>query len=375
MSIGQIDVHLLVEAGQLALGIVVLALLAMWLTLSGRLRRAMDVPPMPGNSLRGSDLVVVLLVFLISMQAAGYGLKLLGRDIRAKPQAASSQEAIDSRPSPASQAVPAGTSQAGDSGSSALPEAPPVTRAQSVASSASQTVESEPAEPEQDSEESFAEQPDESAQTQSASDQQSPPEEDPARFLVQGIAEVIAIALMLFIARTTFAGGLGSFGLGNKPLRWDITWAIIGYLAFWPACYAVAEASTWLYERLISSRPNEHPVLALMQSQELSAWWLIVIWTLTGAVAPLFEELLFRGLLLTWLRKATQSTWLAIALTGAVFGLIHAPQWHLVPALALLGVVLAYLYARTGSLRLVILFHAIFNLRTMLMMTLPGGQP
>jgi membrane protease YdiL (CAAX protease family) len=45
-----------------------------------------------------------------------------------------------------------------------------------------------------------------------------------------------------------------------------------------------------------------------------------------------------------------------------------------VPALASLGLFLGYLYARTGSLTLVILFHAIFNLRT-LILTAMANQP
>jgi membrane protease YdiL (CAAX protease family) len=50
----------------------------------------------------------------------------------------------------------------------------------------------------------------------------------------------------------------------------------------------------------------------------------------------------------------------------------HSPQWHLVPALAVLGLAQGYLYARTQSLTLVILFHVVFNLRTLVLVTIAG---
>jgi membrane protease YdiL (CAAX protease family) len=56
--------------------------------------------------------------------------------------------------------------------------------------------------------------------------------------------------------------------------------------------------------------------------------------------------------------------WAAAALSGAVFGLLHytdPDSIGVVPQLAVLGVLLAWLYERTGSLWPPILLHVVNN--------------
>ncbi len=76
-------------------------------------------------------------------------------------------------------------------------------------------------------------------------------------------------------------------------------------------------------------------------------------------LAPLCEEVLFRGLLYPAFKKRI-GTGLAMVLTALLFALVH---WHLqtFPALFVLGLALAYVYERTGTLAAPITFHAIFN--------------
>jgi membrane protease YdiL (CAAX protease family) len=77
------------------------------------------------------------------------------------------------------------------------------------------------------------------------------------------------------------------------------------------------------------------------------------------AIAPFVEELAFRGFLFnTILRYAP--VWLAATLSGIVFGLSHGSVSAFLP-LAGSGVVLAYVYYRSGSLAASMLTHAVFN--------------
>jgi membrane protease YdiL (CAAX protease family) len=83
---------------------------------------------------------------------------------------------------------------------------------------------------------------------------------------------------------------------------------------------------------------------------------------LTCVVAPICEELLFRGFIFTALRN-WKGTWPAAVLTGLVFGAVHAgsaPAVDLVP-LAVLGFGLCLLYRRTGSLYPCIAAHSLNN--------------
>ena len=145
---------------------------------------------------------------------------------------------------------------------------------------------------------------------------------------------MLVLAVILNLVLSTFEGGLAGFGLRIDRLGRDLFWAFVGYLAFWPICAGIAEGATWLLNTLVPSwTPPQHKVLIFLEEPGLSILWGVLAWTLAGLIAPLFEEILFRGLLLNWLRKASGSTWLAIVVSGLAFGVIHVPQWHLVPAL------------------------------------------
>ena len=83
-------------------------------------------------------------------------------------------------------------------------------------------------------------------------------------------------------------------------------------------------------------------------------------------LAPLTEELLFRGTLLrSLLRKVSPAV--AVLISAVVFGLVHAlgdPSVGTViamPAIILLGIVSGWQAARTGNLSRSILLHVGFN--------------
>jgi membrane protease YdiL (CAAX protease family) len=76
-------------------------------------------------------------------------------------------------------------------------------------------------------------------------------------------------------------------------------------------------------------------------------------------VAPLTEELLFRGLLLRGL-LTRHSPVVAVAVSSFLFAFIHLNPWQFVSAF-LLGLALGWFFLRTGSVWMCILGHAIGN--------------
>jgi uncharacterized protein len=86
--------------------------------------------------------------------------------------------------------------------------------------------------------------------------------------------------------------------------------------------------------------------------------WVILNATV-AVVAPLLEELLFRGLLQNSLANR-MPIWTAILLSAAIFAAVHM-QLHAFPALMALGAVFGYIYHITGSLRVTILLHMLNN--------------
>ena len=82
----------------------------------------------------------------------------------------------------------------------------------------------------------------------------------------------------------------------------------------------------------------------------------------TCVVAPICEELLFRGFIFRSLRN-WRGVWPAAAITGVLFGAVHglsAPAVDLLP-LAFLGFVLCIVYQRSGSLYPCIALHVLNN--------------
>jgi membrane protease YdiL (CAAX protease family) len=78
-----------------------------------------------------------------------------------------------------------------------------------------------------------------------------------------------------------------------------------------------------------------------------------------GIIAPVTEELIFRGVILEGLRERYRIS-TAIFTTTILFGVVHIFPWVIVNAF-LLGLVLAWLKLETRSLMLCILAHSFYN--------------
>ena len=88
-------------------------------------------------------------------------------------------------------------------------------------------------------------------------------------------------------------------------------------------------------------------------------------------IAPISEEVLFRGVIHRWLSRRLGRIE-GVVLSGVLFGLIHASVLAFVP-IALFGMLLALVLERTGSLSSCIALHAIFNAGQFALMALGVG--
>lgn len=88
---------------------------------------------------------------------------------------------------------------------------------------------------------------------------------------------------------------------------------------------------------------------------------------MTVVLAPILEEILFRGILMKGLLNNGTRPVTAIVLSAFIFGVVHFNPWQFAGAF-LLGLVLGLVYYKTKSLLMPVLLHAFNNLVSAMLM-------
>lgn len=109
---------------------------------------------------------------------------------------------------------------------------------------------------------------------------------------------------------------------------------------------------------------EDHPQADMLLDQ-MSAVQLVTVALMTVVIVPFAEELIFRGVLLSYLLERgpsdpTRRTWAAVLVSSLVFGLVHVDPL-LIPGTTALGIAAALLRLRTGSLWPAIALHQLNN--------------
>jgi len=153
-----------------------------------------------------------------------------------------------------------------------------------------------------------------------------------------------------------------------RPLR-RAALGVVGFLMVFPLMHMAWWVMVVLGPAL---RVPLEPQQVLVFAAGLSPLGFAFVLLNAVVVAPLAEELLFRGFLYAALRRYAGPLG-AISVSAAIFALLHDYPLGL-PPLFLLGFLLAYLYERTGSLAAPIAAHAANNLYSMLVVYLVGAE-
>lgn len=99
----------------------------------------------------------------------------------------------------------------------------------------------------------------------------------------------------------------------------------------------------------------------------------VIMFIMVVIIAPILEEVLFRGIVLKGLMNNGMLSNTAIFLSSLAFALFHANPWQFVGALCL-GMVLGLVYERTKTLLAPILLHALNNLISTVLMLYTNYQ-
>ena len=175
------------------------------------------------------------------------------------------------------------------------------------------------------------------------------------------------VVLFIFKQRDMLPEALG---LRPKHPAQVFSWAVGFYVLFILVLMGLngIGLEAWLSERL-GEQQNQAVVNEMVNAVDFRKKLILII----GAcvVAPIAEEIVFRGYLYPVVKRFTEPV-VAALFTGIIFGAIHGNIWAMIP-LSIFGVLLAALYEKSGSIWACILCHAMFNgINTVFMLTKVG---
>jgi CAAX protease family protein len=185
--------------------------------------------------------------------------------------------------------------------------------------------------------------------------------------LAQATGQLIPVLYLLW--RASFKPR-GPWLIGMIPVKpWrDLRWGVLGFLAAVPMIMAAIQATVFVGNLF----GQEAPVLAhdmlkmLVDSDSQTGTALIIVSAVL--VAPILEESIFRGIVQSVMVETLGESrrWSVVIVASIVFMFMHADlvnweNWQALPGLLVLGVVLGWLYERTGSLWPCIVLHTLFN--------------
>ncbi|WP_313376771.1 type II CAAX endopeptidase family protein [Chishuiella sp.] len=90
-------------------------------------------------------------------------------------------------------------------------------------------------------------------------------------------------------------------------------------------------------------------------------------------LAPIFEEIIFRGIILKGMLNHKVKPVIAIFVSGLIFGLAHMNPWQFIGA-GILGMIFGFIYYRTKSLFLTMLLHFLNNTLSYILMLVYGDM-
>ncbi|MCW5982977.1 MAG: CPBP family intramembrane metalloprotease [Bryobacteraceae bacterium] len=140
------------------------------------------------------------------------------------------------------------------------------------------------------------------------------------------------------------------------------------------ACGAALSAAGWAYEQAARALLGDGAVRYVEVEQMLRSggWVLAVAISQIALLAPAAEELLFRGCMFgAFLREG--SIRFGVPFTAALFAVSHIPMFALMPYYFGVGIALAWLYRRNGTLLAPFAAHALNNALASVHFLLTGG--
>ena len=172
------------------------------------------------------------------------------------------------------------------------------------------------------------------------------------QYLVQFV--ILFFPLWIFVV-SKYRATPADFGLKRIGIGKVVGTAIVGYLAYIIISMVLLSLLV-IYDIYLPGYEAQDPYLPLFGTD-------LIGFTTAGLfllfIGPFIEEVLFRGFIYN-VFNTTWPTWFASLLSAILFALIHFQLQNIIP-LIFLGILLNYVYHRTGSIWTAVAFHMLNN--------------
>lgn len=192
----------------------------------------------------------------------------------------------------------------------------------------------------------------------------TPPAAGSARWHMQNVAQWFAqlgtAVLMIVLIRRARPHDAPRLRLGT-----GVWVAVVALLIALPMVTVQLQAGHAVWVWLYPNAPAPvHSTLEVLEKSAWGRWGQVQLLGGAALVAPLVEELFFRGILLGVIYNYTRRGWPAIIGSAVLFGCVHAQPQDILP-LVTLGIVLGYVRVRYAAVWPGIVLHMLFNIRTL----------
>ncbi len=168
---------------------------------------------------------------------------------------------------------------------------------------------------------------------------------------VAGLSSVGLVRLVLKRRRQPW----GSVGVGSHDIAFAGPMAMLAV----GGAFAILVAYSLMLMRTGSGAMQENAERIGEMLPAMPTWSILLVMLTVGV----YEEIIFRGFLLTRIQRATNSPVAGVIISSVLFALPHATdqEWVVLPALFLIAVFWSVLVLWRGSIIPVVIGHAVFN--------------
>ncbi|MBL7085186.1 MAG: CPBP family intramembrane metalloprotease [Candidatus Omnitrophica bacterium] len=172
-----------------------------------------------------------------------------------------------------------------------------------------------------------------------------------------GIMDLALFGFIVYFVKVKYRQALSAIGLEIKDAVRNIFLATTGYIAFLPIL-AFLLLLLIIITTIFNYHPPQHTLFNLFL-QEREPWILIYSTIMVVILGPIVEEAFFRGFAYNAIKRKWGTSKAAL-LTAVVFAGLHGTLIGFLPIMAL-GLLLVYMYEKTGSLVSSITIHILHN--------------